>query len=57
MLKINSLINSIPRCVFGMLIVLGIVNIFFNAEDQFVVITSAIACGCFAYVLASKYAK
>jgi hypothetical protein len=55
MLKLNSFINSIPWYVFGMLIVIGVTNILLNAENSFVVITSIIACGCFTYIIVSKY--
>lgn len=57
MLRINSYINTIPWYVFGILIAVGIVNIFINAEDQFVVITSVVACGCFSYIIVSKLTK
>jgi len=57
MLKLNSLVNSIPWYVFGALIVIGIINIFLNAENQFVVITSVVACSCFTYIIVSKLTK
>lgn len=57
MFKLNSLVNSIPWYVFGVLIAIGIVNIFLNAESQFVVITSVVACGCFTYIIVSKFTE
>lgn len=57
MLKLNSFINSIPWYIFGMLIAIGVINIFLNAENQFVVITSVVACSCFTYIIVSKLTK
>ncbi len=57
MFKINFIIRTIPWYVFGALIIIGIANIFLNAENSFVVITSVVSCACFTYMIFSKYSN